>query len=151
MSEAIRATKSVINEEVGQRHPPTEGITAMGNAFKEFVKKLGGKEEEGGIHNVSQVLRDRGVVIENKTADIMAFPFKKTEEAQQELGREVGSLVKSIIEEHQNRGGNSSIGDTISHMTPEKTPQNHNESGSEAMAGGIGAKSLREEIVRLNL
>jgi len=151
MSEAIRATKGVINEEVGQRHPPTEGITAMGNAFKGLVKKLGGEEEGVDVHNVSQVLRDRGVVVENKTADIMSFPFKKTEEAQRELGREVGSTVKNIIEEHQNRNGNSSIGDTISHMTPEKLPQNHNESGLEAMTGGVDAKSLREEIVRLNL
>ena len=103
MSEAIRATKGVINEEVGQRHPPTEGITAMGNAFKGLVKKLGGEEEGVDVHNVSQVLRDRGVVVENKTADIMSFPFKKTEEAQRELGKEVGSTVKNIIEEHQNR------------------------------------------------
>src|SRR3989344_6468632 len=58
---------------------------------------------------------------------------------------------ETIIEEHQNRSGNSSIGDTISHMTPEKLPQNHNESGLEAMTGCVDAKSLREEIVRLNL
>src|SRR3989344_9202432 len=150
MSEAIRAIEGVVVNKGGLQHPPNQE-TIMGSAFKELAQELKGGEGGVDINGVGEILKDKGVIRESKTADIMSFPFKKTEEAQGELGREVGSMVKSIIEEHQNRSGNSSIGDTISHMTPEKLPQNHNESGLEAMTGGVDAKSLREEIVRLNL
>lgn len=117
MNETVHSTDHATNNNEGRQHENT----VMGNAFKELAQKLTNKKEEITTSNISEVLKNRGVIGESKTADVVSFPFERTEEAQQELGREVGVEVKKIIEEYAwNKGGISPIGDTISHMTTEK-------------------------------